>query len=189
MSVKQKSLAAGFLTVPALLLLAACTVGPKYKKPAPPDLSGYTPAPVSTTSSAPGIGGGQAQQFVTGDIPGDWWALFHSKPLSDLIERSLKANPNLKASQAALLVARENVLAQRGAYYPSLAGGFAASHSKTSNQVSPFTASGELYYSLYTPQVGVSFAPDVFGLNRRTVESLKAQQQQARFALAATHIT
>jgi NodT family efflux transporter outer membrane factor (OMF) lipoprotein len=55
--------------------------------------------------------------------------------------------------------------------------------------VSPFTASGSLYYSLYTPQVGVSFVPDVFGLNRRTVESLKAQEQQARFALAATHIT
>ena len=30
--------------------------------------------------------------------------------------------------------------------------------------------------------------PDVFGLNRRTVESLQAQEQQARFALAATHI-
>jgi len=31
--------------------------------------------------------------------------------------------------------------------------------------------------------------PDVFGLNRRTVESLQAQEQQARYALAATHIT
>jgi NodT family efflux transporter outer membrane factor (OMF) lipoprotein len=31
--------------------------------------------------------------------------------------------------------------------------------------------------------------PDVFGLNRRTVESLKAQTEQARFALVATHIT
>jgi NodT family efflux transporter outer membrane factor (OMF) lipoprotein len=31
--------------------------------------------------------------------------------------------------------------------------------------------------------------PDVFGLNRRTVESFEAQEQQARFALAATHIT
>jgi len=37
--------------------------------------------------------------------------------------------------------------------------------------------------------VSVSFVPDVFGLNRRTVESLQAQEQQARFALAATHIT
>ena len=49
--------------------------------------------------------------------------------------------------------------------------------------------STQFYYSLFTPQASVSYAPDVFGLNRRTVESLKAQQEQARFALAATHIT
>jgi NodT family efflux transporter outer membrane factor (OMF) lipoprotein len=135
-------------------------------------------------------GGGEAQQLIDGrDIPGDWWTLFHSKQLNDLIERSLKANPDLKTAQAALVVARENTLAQRGAYYPSVSAGFSASHSKTSNVVSPFTASGSLYYSLYTPQVSVSFVPDVFGLNRRTVESLRAQEQQTRFAMAATHIT
>jgi len=190
MTLIRKTRLARLIAISALLLTPGCVVGPKFKKPAPPMNGGYAPDPPSATSSTPNVGGGEAQHFVEGrDIPGEWWALFHSKPLNDLIERSLKANPDLKAAQAALLVARENVLAQRGAYYPSLAGGFAASHSKTSNQVSPFTASGELYYSLYTPQVTVSFVPDVFGLNRRTVESLKAQQQQARFALAATHIT
>jgi len=115
--------------------------------------------------------------------------LFHSKPLNDLIERSLKANPDLKVAQAALLVARENMLAQRGAYYPSVAGGFSATRAKSSSELSPVTNTSALNYSLYTPQVSVSFVPDVFGLNRRTVESLKAQEQQARFALAATHIT
>ena len=59
--------------------------------------------------------GGEAQQFVEGrDIPAEWWTLFHSKPLNDLVERSLKNNPDLKAAQAALLIARENVRAQRG---------------------------------------------------------------------------
>jgi outer membrane protein TolC len=43
--------------------------------------------------------------------------------------------------------------------------------------------------NVYTPQVSVSFVPDIFGLNRRTVESLQAQEQQTRFAQAATHIT
>jgi NodT family efflux transporter outer membrane factor (OMF) lipoprotein len=173
-----------------LLSLGGCAVGPNYKRPAAPAVPGYTPAPAGGTSSTPNVRGGETQQFVRGeDIPGAWWTLFHSKPLNNLIERSLKNNPDLKAAQAALLVARENVLAQRGAYYPTVAAGFAASRSKTSNQLSPFTASGALYYSLYTPQVSVSFVPDVFGLNRRTVESLKAQQEQARFALAATHIT
>lgn len=179
-----------FITASALLLTASCAVGPNFKKPPAPQVGGYTPAPVSSTSSTPNVTGGEEQRLVDGlDISGEWWTLFHSKPLNDLIGRALKANPDLKAAQAALQVARENVLAQRGAYYPSMAGGFSADRSKTSSAVSPFTASGALNYSLYTPQVSVSFVPDVFGLNRRTVESLKAQQQQARFALAATHIT
>jgi outer membrane protein TolC len=165
-------------------------VGPRFKKPAAPDVSGYTPAPISTTSSTSNVAGGEAQHLVDGsDIPGEWWTLFHSKPLNDLIERSLKANPDLKAAQAALLVARENVLAQRGAYYPSVSGSFSATRAKSSADLSPVTNTSALYYSLYTPQVSVSFVPDVFGLNRRTVESLVAQEQQARFALAATHIT
>ena len=173
-----------------LLSVVGCAVGPNFKRPAAPQVPGYSPAPPSTTTSMSEVHGGEAQQFKQGqDIPGEWWDLLHSKPLNDLVERSLKVNPDLKAAQAALLVAKENVAAQRGAYYPTVSAGFAASHSKTSSEVSPFTASGALYYSLYTPQVSVSFVPDVFGLNRRTVESLKAQEQQARFALAATHIT
>ena len=35
----------------------------------------------------------------------------------------------------------------------------------------------------------VAYVPDVFGLNRRTVESLSAQQQEARFQMIATYNT
>jgi NodT family efflux transporter outer membrane factor (OMF) lipoprotein len=186
----RKSRLTLFIAIPALVLTAGCAVGPRFKKPAAPDVSGYTPAPISTTSSTSNAGGGEAQHLVEGhDIPGEWWTLFHSQPLNDLIERSLKANPNIKSAQAALGVARENMLAQRGAYYPSVTGGFSATRAKSSADLSPVTNTSALNYSLYTPQVSVSFVPDVFGLNRRTVESLQAQEQQARFALAATHIT
>ena len=179
-----------FILAAILLLPAGCAVGPNFTKPASPDVTGYTPTPISTTSSTANIAGGEAQHLVEGsDIPGEWWTLFHSKPLNDLIERSLKVNPDLKAAQAALVVARENMLAQRGAYYPSVTGGFSAIRAKTSTNVSPVTNTSNLNYSFYTPQVSVSYVPDVFGLNRRTVESLGAQEQQARFALAATHIT
>jgi NodT family efflux transporter outer membrane factor (OMF) lipoprotein len=176
--------------VSALLFTTGCVVGPNYKRPAAPRFPGYTPTPPTTSTATPNVSGGEAQQFLEGkDISGEWWALFHSKPLNELIERSLKNNPDIKAAQAALQVAKENVTAQRGGYYPVLTGSFSADHSKTSTVISPATANGALYYSLYTPQVAVSFVPDVFGLNRRTVESLKAQKEQARFALAATHIT
>jgi NodT family efflux transporter outer membrane factor (OMF) lipoprotein len=190
MANSPESRVARHLVVTTVLLCAAgCVVGPNFEKPAPPPVSGYTPERSVATSSAPTVEGGNAQTLVEGrDIPGDWWTLFHSTPLDDLIERSLHANPDLKAAQAALTVARENVLAQRGAYYPSVTAGVSASRSKTSDVVSPTPASGALTFSLYTPQVSVGFVPDVFGLNRRTVESLGAQAQQARFALVATHI-
>jgi NodT family efflux transporter outer membrane factor (OMF) lipoprotein len=190
MTLTRKLRLAHFIAISAVLLTAGCAVGPEFKRPAAPTNSGYTPAPLSTTSSTSNVAGGEAQRFVEArDIPGEWWTLFRSKPLNDLIERSLKVNPDLKAAQAALLVARENVLAQRGAYYPSVTGGFSATRAKSSSNLSPVTDTNALNYSLYTPQVSVSYVPDVFGLNRRTVESLKAQEQQARFALAATHIT
>jgi NodT family efflux transporter outer membrane factor (OMF) lipoprotein len=185
-----KSRLSHLIAASALLVTAGCAVGPKFKKPPAPNVNGYTAAPISTTSSTSNVVGGESQHLVEGqDIPGEWWILFHSKPLNDLIERSLKANPDLKAAQAALLVARENMLAQRGAYYPSINGGFSANRAKSSAEISPVTNTSALNYSLYTPQVSVSFVPDVFGLNRRAVESLQAQEQQARFALAATHIT
>ncbi len=172
------------------VLLAGCAAGPNFKKPAAPAATDYTTTPLSTTSSATNVTGGEAQHFIRKiDIPGEWWAAFHSQPLNDLIEHSLKANPDIKSAQAALTVARENVLAQKGAFYPAVMGGFSASRSKTSKELSPATASGALYYNLYTPRVSVSYVPDVFGLNRRTVESLQAQAEQARFALAAAHIT
>ncbi len=142
----------------AVLLLAGCVVGPNFKRPAPPADGEYTPAPLSTTISTPSVAAGEAQTFVDGqDIPGEWWALFHSQPLNDVIERSLKANPDIKAAQAALLVARENALAQRGAYYPSVTGSVSTSQAKTSSAISPTPNSGALSFSLYTPQVSVSY--------------------------------
>jgi NodT family efflux transporter outer membrane factor (OMF) lipoprotein len=187
----RQSIGFGLVALSAALLLGSgCVVGPNFKQPAPPAVPGYTPETPAATAGTARVTGGDPQSFVPGrDIPGDWWTVFHSQPLNNLIERALKGNPDLKSAQAALLVARENTLAQRGYYYPSVSAGFSALRGRSSSEVSPVTFSGALSYSLYTPQVSVSYVPDVFGLNRRTVESLKAQEQQARFALAATHIT
>jgi NodT family efflux transporter outer membrane factor (OMF) lipoprotein len=178
------------ISATSALLLAGCAAGPDFEKPAAPEVSGYTATPLEATGTTTNVTGGELQRFSSGtDISGDWWTLFHCKPLNDLIELSLSNNPTIKAAQAALKAAKENVLAQKGSFLPSITGSFSAARQKTSEEISPTPNSGDLYFSLYTPQVNVSYAPDVFGLNRRTVESLKAQETQARFALAATHIT
>ena len=175
-------------------LMAGCAVGPNFQRPAAPAVGGYTVRPLSTTASSAHVPGGEAQHFVTGsDIAGDWWTLFHSPPLNDLIERALTNNPDLKAAQAALSAAHENVLAQRGVYYPSLGAGFAASRQKASAILAPVpnypVVPQEFQFSLFTPQVSVSYVPDVFGANRRSVEAMKAQAQGARYQLAATETT
>jgi NodT family efflux transporter outer membrane factor (OMF) lipoprotein len=179
-------------TIAALILLLAggCAVGPNFKRPAAPDVGDYTAPPLSVTVAADNVAGGEAQRFAHGgDIAEDWWTLFHSKPLNDLIELSIANNHDLKAAQAALSAARENVLAQRGVYFPSVAANFSASRQRQSGQVAPALNSNAFLYNLFTPQVSVSYVPDVFGLNRRTVESLKAQEQGVRFQMAATYNT
>ena len=178
----------------ACLLISGCAVGPNFKRPAAPAARNYTGAPLATTVTSTDVAGGEAQRFVQGsNLPGDWWTLFHSRPLNDLIEQSLKNNHDLKAAQAALSVARENVLAQRGTNYPSVSAVFSANRQNQSELLAPVpnypVVANEFQYNLFTPQVSVAYVPDVFGLNRRTMESLQAQEQGVRFQMIATYTT
>ena len=86
-------------------------------------------------------------------------------------------------------MAREMSAPKAGAYYPQVTAGFSASRQRTSAAIAPVTNANLLNFSLYTPECRVSYTPDVFGLNRRTIESLEAQAEATRFALLATQIT
>ena len=171
-------------------LMPGCAVGPDFKPPAAPQVSDYTTHPLPATITAAEVPGGAVQRFAQGrDIAADWWSLFHSAQLNQLIDAALANNHDLKAAQAALTVARENVLAQKGLYFPSAAGSFAASRQRQSGQIAPVLNSNTFLYNLFTPQVSVSYVPDVFGLNRRTVESFQAQAEGARYQMLATYTT
>src|SRR5450432_975255 len=190
MHLSPKLRKSGLLAALILLFDAGCAVGPNFKSPAAPDARDYTASPLGTTAAATTVAGGEAQTFSPGaDISADWWTLFHSQALNDLIGHSLANNHDLKAAQAALLVAKEHFLAQRGVYYPSVTGSFSATRQRQSGQISPALNSNAFLYNLFTPQVSVSFVPDVFGLNRRTVESLQAQEQEVRYQMVATYTT
>ena len=119
----------------------------------------------------------------------DWWTLFHSAPLDELVQQALDKNADLRAAQAALASAHEDVLAQRGAYLPSVTANFSATRQRQSGQLAPTPASNALLFNLFTPEVSISYVPDVFGLNRRTVESLQAQEDSVRYQMVATYLT
>jgi NodT family efflux transporter outer membrane factor (OMF) lipoprotein len=172
-------------------LLGACAVGPDFSRPAAPDAAGYTPTPLPVQTASTDVKLGEAQNFrAGGDIPAEWWTLFHSAPLNAMITRALAHSPTMTAAQAALRQAYELVKAQQGQFYPQLSASFAPSRNLTpTGALSAASASGNPYYSLFTLQGTISYVPDVFGLNRRTVESVAAQAQNARFQLEATSLT
>ena len=182
--------AAGPCAAAAALLLCGCAVGPNFKTPAPPTIKAYAPDQPAATVATPGVAGGAAQTLASGaDLPGDWWTLFHSPPLNDLIVQALKANPDLKAAQAALRAAHETTLAQRGAFFPQISGSFSANRTQQSQDLAPTPASNATLFSLFTPQLSISYAPDVFGLVRRTVENARAQEEATRFQMLAADLT
>jgi len=173
------------------LLFWGCAVGPDFLRPDPPATDRYTADPLPTQTASAAASGGAAQHFVIDrDIPAEWWAVFHSAALDALIKEAIAANPNLSAADAALRQARELRKAGEGAFFPLVQGGFNASRIKTTNQLSaPTAVSGVFYYNQYTPQLSVSYVPDVFGATRRTVEGLAAQEEAQRFQLEAAYLT
>jgi NodT family efflux transporter outer membrane factor (OMF) lipoprotein len=193
-------------------VLAACAVGPDFHRPKAPVDAGYAPSPMPEATAAAPIHGGEAEHFAAGrDIPFEWWTLFQSTALNTLIDKAFKANPTVAAAQAALAQAHELTYAQQGFYYPSVGATYQAERHKiagnlTNDQAPGVQGSGDnllaplqdpnsppytapLYYNFQTAELTVGFVPDVFGANRRQVESLAAQAEAQRFALEATYIT
>ena len=165
--------------------LCSCAVGPNFKKPDAPPVKDYLAQP------PPEQTGADAQKYVAGqDIPGQWWTLFHSPPLDELVQQSLKSNPTLQAAQATLRQANENVAAQKGAFFPKVQAEYDFSRNRDpTGTLQPALNSGAPIYDLHTAQVSVSYMFDFFGLERRQVESLQAQADSQRFQLEAAYLT
>ena len=170
--------------------LASCAVGPDFHRPAPPAVKSYVPDPVPDQTGG-SVGAEAVQRFVhDGDIPDQWWKAYQSAALDGLVADALAANPTVAAAKATLRQAQETAAAQRGNYWPQVQASFAASRQENATGVlSPTLGSGEPLFNLFTPQLAVSFVPDLFGANRRQVESLLAAADAARYELDAAYIT
>lgn len=169
--------------------MSACSVGPDFIRPQAEAGAGYTPEKLAATTNAEGVSGGAAQRFLAGgDVPGQWWTLFHSKLLNAMIAEALRDNPDIEAAQAALRQAREIAYADQGAFFPTVSGTVSNTRERTSGDaigepgVSPT-------YTVATASLNVTYAPDVFGGVRRQAESTEAQAEYERFQLEATYLT
>ena len=183
---KNKSLSAlaTSLMLGCYVLISGCTVGPDFKKPTPPESSNnYTRETVLTDGSSQVVDVNQA-------IPKDWWTLFESAELNQFVKEALNNNPSVQVAQTSLRVAKENTLAQFASFFPNAQVGYSKSRQQDPvGTVAPTMANNAPIYSLNSSSLNVGFVPDVFGLNRRTVEALKAQETIQRNQITATYLT
>ncbi|MGZ8165000.1 MAG: efflux transporter outer membrane subunit, partial [Methylobacter sp.] len=88
------------------VLFSGCTLGPDFIRPSSPDIKNYTLEGQAEHTASTSTSSGEAQSLLRGkDIPGQWWTLFHSPQLTQLIQRAMKRSPDLQAAQAALIEA------------------------------------------------------------------------------------
>jgi NodT family efflux transporter outer membrane factor (OMF) lipoprotein len=181
-----------------LALLAGCTVGPDFAPVPPPEVRVKPPLiRVGEAAKPCGPVDHQAERFciaqrlVDGrDIPAEWWTLFHSRALNELMGRALRQNHDLKAAQAALRAARANYEAQRGALFPVVDADYLTSKQKVATLDFNAPTWSELpFYTLHTAQLTISYIPDVFGGVRRQIEIAGAQEDLQQFVLDATYLT
>jgi NodT family efflux transporter outer membrane factor (OMF) lipoprotein len=172
------------------LVLGGCAVGPNFKSPAPPDSTRFTEAELPPQTVSARVSGGAAQQFDAGrDVPGDWWTLFQSQQITDLVTLALKANPDIAAAQATLRQAQENTRAAQGGLFPQV--GFNAQWERQQQPLAEFGfgGTGTETFTFDTATVNVSYTLDVFGGIRRQVEQLNAQAEYQRWQLLAADLT
>ena len=188
----------------AAFLLAACAVGPDFKRAAAPPDAGYAVTALPARTMGAPVPGGEAERLVPGaDISADWWTVFHSPALDSLIRRALAHSPGIEAAQATLRGAQFDVYAQLGYFAPNVSanyqferqqlagneGGNAPGPQGSGRVVAPPAFAAPTTFNLHTAQLTVGYTPDVFGGNLRQVEGLRATQGYQRFQLEAAYVT
>jgi len=162
-----------------LMIMGACTVGPRYSRPAAP-----TPAPDAWKTQPP-----WEEAAPKDTIPkGAWWDVFHDAALNDYEEQLLRANQSLIAAQDRLNQARSlarvatadffpqvyadpNAVRERGAGNRPLNGEAPTVINGVVQSVSPYTQ------SVYTIPFSLSYEADLFGRVRRNLEAANATLQ------------
>lgn len=170
------------LVATAAALLAGCAVGPDYRRPELAMAQHFTDESTQIRMQACGL-------VAPADLPSAWWTLYHSPELDAIVRAGLANHPSVASAQAALRVATENRLAQQSAFFPAVGLEYSASRQKIAAPIASPLSSNATLFNLQTAQVNVSYTPDLFGLNRRQVESLKAQEDSQRWNLEATSLT
>lgn len=162
--------------IAVLSLAAGCAVGPNFHRPAAPPVAQYTHGTQPTETFSVD---GTAQRFQLGKVvTADWWRLFQSASLDNVVSEAIANNPGLDAAEANLKASQNNLRSGYGIFFPAVDANVGAARERFSSTTLGQQTSGSIF-NLFTLSTSVSYALDVFGGQRRLVEALRAQMDVA----------
>jgi NodT family efflux transporter outer membrane factor (OMF) lipoprotein len=171
-----------------LLLLAGCTVGPNYHRPA----AGTAPAWKENAIPPPNPHNGTWKSAAPSDgvLRGKWWEMYEDSQLNALEEKVAVSNQTLKAAMEQYFEARAQVRVARSQYYPTLAAGPSAGRSRESyNQSNTVRGVSNYQYNTFSIAGQAQWEPDLWGQVRRTVEQARANAQASAALLANVELS
>lgn len=167
--------------------LAACSVGPDFRAPAPPRTSAYI-ADQQAALAEPG--GGEARQTLAMGalLQPDWWTLFGSPDLNATVELALANNKDIAAARANVSKAIYGIAAAKGALLPQVDASASALRQKVGAATLGPNAFTFPTFSAYSGGAEISYDLDIFGGNSRRVEQASAEAEAERQKLNALQL-
>lgn len=169
----------------ATLILAACSVAPRYEKPQVAVPQQFKEAP----GSLEGEQGSQWQTAQPSEVAdrGLWWQVFNDAALNDLEEQALLDNQNLQAAIARLAQSRALLKDERSARTPQISAGM----SPTLQRVSPDSQRAESgsEQTLWRAQAQISYEADLFGRVSSLVDAAQADAEQSAALLQSVQLS
>jgi NodT family efflux transporter outer membrane factor (OMF) lipoprotein len=174
------------IALACVLGFGGCAVGPNFTRPTGPPAARYTGDTLRGEDTSTND---TVQHLALGrEIEGNWWTLFRSEAIDQLVIQAVEHNRGLVASMATLAQAQELALAQAGSRYPQVDLTAGVGRQQYGNEflggfgkIPPFT------YFAVGPTV--SYTLDYTGGVARSVEQQYALAEVERHQLDAAYLT
>ncbi len=157
--------------VVVLPLLAACAVGPSYRRPA-------VPTPETTRGER-----GPEDAASLADSP--WWAIFRDPALQALVEEALRGSHDLRAAAARVEQARNQIAVARADMFPQVSYQGEAVRERAFVPGRPANVTLDSFLGTFN----LAWEIDVWGRIRRATESARADYLAAEAARRGVLLT
>jgi NodT family efflux transporter outer membrane factor (OMF) lipoprotein len=172
----------------AVLVLAGCSVGPKYQRASVPTPSAYKEPTAQNVYEPEPWKVAQPSETV---ISEKWWEIFGDSDLSALEEQVDVSNQNVAAAASGFLMSRALVREARSGYYPSVTTNPSIVESRPSPaQFGAFGSGAAIRpFTTYSLPFDASWQPDFWGRVSNSVASNTFAAQASAADLQAVRLT